>query len=108
MPRPAATRPALTGRVNIDHLDPLIQQAARQAQGTLTIDLEPYSGLAPSAFNQLLEACRSALEDQGKANADILLLHVPVTLRELHRRVAARHARTIIHLPDSGWRLEPR
>lgn len=108
MPRSAPARPALTGRVTIDHLDPLIQQAARQALGTLTIDLKPYSGLAPSAFNQLVEACRSALEDQGKGNADIHLLHVPVPLRELHHRVAARHARAIIPLPDRGWRLEPR
>ena len=108
MPQPTGQRPPLTGRVKVDHLDTLIRQAAREAQETMVFDLSPYSGLTPSAFNQLAEACRNALDDLGNGNADILLLSVPVAPRDLHQRIAARHGRTLTALPDGAWRLEPR
>ena len=108
MPQPTGQRPPLSGRVKVDHLDTLIREAAGQAHETMVFDLAPYSGLTPSAFNQLTEACRSALDDLGNGNADILLLSVPVPLRDLHQRIAARHGRSLTAQPDGAWRLEPR
>ena len=107
---PSETTPArvLNGRVAVDSLNPLIETAAAAAGDTMTIDLTGQPRMTASAFDELIEACRTALEDHGKANTDIDLISVPVRLRKTHRQIAARHDRTIEKLDDRNWRLQQR
>ena len=108
MPENAAHSRPLNGRLAVDNMAPQIQKAARAARHTMTIDLADRAQMAASAFDQLLESCRSALDDSGNPNADIYLLAVPVPLKKMHHQVAARHDRAITTLEDNSWLLQPR
>lgn len=101
-------RTALAGRVHVDAMAQAIDDAAQRAGGCMTLDLAAYSGLAPAAFDQLVSACREALYDAGKTSAVISLHNVPIALRKMHHRIAARHGRSVQNEPDGAWRLDPR